>query len=177
MSAACEGWVLHQWKIIQVKFINVTTCHTLSSPGQLLGRQPHLAHPWACQGQQSSHTKVWPNLNSDELLPPKFLVLYWFWRDHLWATIITDPSWLPNQMISLVLLFGFLCRSSSWWPWPHIGGGRLFWRLLRPQMALLGHFFCKIYFLWVWRRKAFFGGSCRSLFLSLGRYFVGPLNG
>ena len=92
MSAACGGWVLRQWKNIQVKFINVTTYHTSSSPGQLLSRQPHLAHPWACQGQQSSHTKVWPNLNSDELLPPKFLVLYWFWRDHLWATIITDPD-------------------------------------------------------------------------------------
>ena len=77
-------------------------------------------------------------------------------------------SWLPNQMISLILIFGFLCRSSSWWPWPHIGGGRLFWPLLRPQMAVLDHFFCKIYFLWVWRRKAFFLGSCRSLFWALG---------
>ena len=105
--------------------------------------------------------------------PVSFFVRGVIWH---WAELY-NCSWLPNQMISLVLLFGFLCRSSSWWPWPHIGGGRLFWLLLRPQMALLGHFFCKIYFLWVWRRKAFFGGSCRSLFLSLGRYFVGPLNG
>ena len=25
-------------------------------------------------------------------------------------------SWLPNQMISLILIFGFLCRSSIWYP-------------------------------------------------------------
>ena len=55
-------------------------------------------------------------------------------------------SWLPNQMISLILIFGFLCRSSSWRPWPHIGGCRLVWPLLRPQMTVLDQFFCKICF-------------------------------
>ena len=76
------------------------------------------------------------------------------------------PSWLPNQMISLILIFGFLCRSSSWWLWPHIGWGRMVWPLLRPQMAVLDHFFCKICFWWVWRRKAFFWGHVG--------YFFGP---
>ena len=28
---------------------------------------------------------------------------------------IKEGSYLPNQMISLILIFGFLCRSSSWW--------------------------------------------------------------
>ena len=56
------------------------------------------------------------------------------------------PSWLPNQMISLILIFGCLCRSSSWRPWPHIGGCRLVWPLLRPQMIILDQFFCKICF-------------------------------
>ena len=78
------------------------------------------------------------------------------------------PSCLPNQMISLILIFEFLCRSSSWWPWPHIGGGRLFWPLLRPQMIVFDQFFCKICFVWVWRRKAFFLVSCRSLLWALG---------
>ena len=62
-----------------------------------------------------------------------------------WLPHVT-PSWLPNQMISLILIFGFLCRSSSWWLWPHIGWGRMVWPLLRPQKAVLDHFFCKICF-------------------------------
>ena len=37
-------------------------------------------------------------------------------------------------------------RSSSWRPWPHIGWGRMVWPLLRPQKAVLDHFFCKICF-------------------------------
>ena len=55
-------------------------------------------------------------------------------------------------------------RSSSWRPWPCIGWGRMYWQLLRPQMAVLDHFFCKIYFLWVWRRKAFFWGHVGHFF-------------
>ena len=77
---------------------------------------------------------------------------------------ISKTSWLPNQMISLIFIFGFLCRSSSWRLWTHIGWGRLFWPLLRPQMIVFDQFFCKICFLWVWRRKAFFWRSCRSFF-------------
>ena len=143
-----------------------------------------LRTPIACCWTYSKHVclQLNPFLDTQVSLAPThvspLVILLNFWVNFCSnPTCARHSSWLPNQMISLVLLFGFLCRSSSWWPWPHIGGGRLFWPLLRPQMALLGHFFCKIYFLWVWRRKAFFGGSCRSLFLSLGRYFVGPLNG
>ena len=87
---------------------------------------------------------------------------------------LQNISWLPNQMISLILIFGFLCRSSSWWPWPHIGCARLFWPLLRPQMAVLDHFFCKIYFLWVWRRKAFFWGHVGHFFGPWGGIFWDP---
>ena len=77
---------------------------------------------------------------------------------------ISKTSWLPNQMISLIFIFGFLCRSSSWRLWTHIGWGRLFWPLLRPQMIVFYHFLCKICFLWVWRRKAFFGGHVGHFF-------------
>ena len=59
-------------------------------------------------------------------------------------------SWLPNQMISLILIFGFLCRSSSWWLWPHIGVCRLLWPLLRAWMWDFGPVFRELYFLWVW---------------------------
>ena len=37
-----------------------------------------------------------------------FLTIPYFWDLKLYR----NTSWLPNQMISLVLIFGFLCRSS-----------------------------------------------------------------
>ena len=37
-----------------------------------------------------------------------FLTIPYFWELKLYR----NNSWLPNQMISLVLIFGFLCRSS-----------------------------------------------------------------
>ena len=84
------------------------------------------------------------------------------------------PSCLPNQMISLILIFGFLCRSSSWWPWPSIDCGRLVWPLLRPQKAVFYIFFCKICFWWVWRRNAFFWVMSVT-FLGPGRVFFWDL--
>ena len=68
------------------------------------------------------------------------------WLKHASCADWTLTSWLPNKMISLILILGFLCRSSSWRPWPHIGGCRLVWPLLRPQMTVLDQFFCKICF-------------------------------
>ena len=60
---------------------------------------------------------------------------------------------------SLSLLFGFLCWSSSWRWQPHIGWCRLLWPLLRAGMAVLTHFFCKRYFLYMsWGHKTFLTG-------------------
>ena len=55
-------------------------------------------------------------------------------------------------MIS-VLIFGFLCWSSSWWWRPHIAGCKLCWTPLRARMAVLDQFFCKMYFLYVWQER------------------------
>ena len=52
---------------------------------------------------------------------------------------------------SLSLVFGFLWWSSSWRWRPHIGGCRLLWPPLRAGIAVLTQFFCKKYFLYVWR--------------------------
>ena len=41
------------------------------------------------------------------------------WSRQVWWAHAFTPSWLPNQMISLILIFGFLCRSSISIPkWP-----------------------------------------------------------
>ena len=53
-------------------------------------------------------------------------------------------------MISLILIFGCLCRSSSWWLGPHIGVCRLLWPLLRASMGDFGPVLCELYLLWVW---------------------------
>ena len=78
-------------------------------------------------------------------------------------------SWLPNQMISLIFMFGFLCQSSSCRLWTHIGWGRLFWPLLRPQMIVFDHFFAKYVFYGYDEGRLFFGGH-------VGHFF-GPGNG
>ena len=80
-------------------------------------------------------------------------------------------------MISLILIFGCLCRSSSWRPWPHIGGCRLVWPLLRPQMTVWDHFFCKICFQWVWRGQGFFFRVILVIFGDLVRSFSRALDG
>ena len=49
-------------------------------------------------------------------------------------------------MISLALIFGILCRSSSWWLGPHIGVCRLLWPLLRAWMGDFGRAFRETYF-------------------------------
>ena len=70
------------------------------------------------------------------------------------ATVVNCPTrW------SLSLLFGFLWWSSSWRWQPHIGWCRLLWPLPRAGMAVLTHFFCKMYFLYVsWGHKTFLTG-------------------
>ena len=54
---------------------------------------------------------------------------------------------------SLLFIFGFLYWSSSWRLGPHIGVCRLLWPLLRAGMAVLTHFFCKMYFLYASRSR------------------------
>ena len=55
-------------------------------------------------------------------------------------------------MISLILIFGCLCRSSSWWLRPHIGVCRLLWPLLRAWMGDYGVVFREMYFLYGYHR-------------------------
>ena len=57
---------------------------------------------------------------------------------------------------SLLLAFGFLYWSSSWWWQPHIAGCKLFRPLLRAGISVFDHFFCKMYFLYVSRSRNFF---------------------
>ena len=78
------------------------------------------------------------------VLPNDFHYFTFVWS--LVNPVSRNSSWLRNQMISLILIFGCLCRSSCWRPWPHIGGCRLVWPLLRPQMTFLDHFFAKYVF-------------------------------
>ena len=54
---------------------------------------------------------------------------------------------------SLLLAFGFLYWSSSWWWQPHIAGCKFFWPLLRAGMTVFDQFFCKMYFLYVSRSR------------------------
>ena len=54
---------------------------------------------------------------------------------------------------SLLLAFGFLYWSSSWWWQPHIAGCKFFWPLLRARMTVFDQFFCKMYFLYVSRSR------------------------
>ena len=51
-------------------------------------------------------------------------------------------------MISLIFIFWCLCRSSSWWLWPHIGVCKLLWPLLRAWMGDSGLVFCEMYVLY-----------------------------
>ena len=68
-------------------------------------------------------------------------------------TCVIDTCILVNcpTRWSLLLIFGFLYWSSSWRWQPHIGLCRLLWSLLRAGMAVLTHFFCKMYFLYISR--------------------------
>ena len=84
---------------------------------------------------------------------------------------ISKTSWLPNQMISLIFIFGFLCRSSSWRLWTHIGWGRLFRPLLRPQMIVFDQFFCKICFFMGMTKEGFFWGVMSVIFWAVGTVF------
>ena len=76
---------------------------------------------------------------------------------HIYAVEFTLVN-CPTRW-SLSLLFGFLWWSSSWRWQPHIGWCRLLWPLPRTGMAVLTHFFCKRYFLYVSRgHKTFLTG-------------------
>ena len=54
---------------------------------------------------------------------------------------------------SLLFVFGFLWWRSSWQWQPHIVRGKMLTSLLRAGLTVFGHFFCKMYFLWVWRSR------------------------
>ena len=49
--------------------------------------------------------------------------------------------------------------------------------LPRPNYTKLDPFFCKKGGVYIFQSKAFFWGSCLSLFWALGGHFLGPLDG
>ena len=131
-------------------------CNTTSVPSSHCNTTcalvtPHLHHisiPSTLHLDQVNHPfKTWHLAPCSTFVTP-----------HLYHMI----SWLPNQIISLI--FGSLCRSSSWRLWSQICGGRLFWPLLRPQMVVFDHFFLQNMFLMGMTKEGFFWGSCRSFF-------------
>ena len=89
--------------------------------------------------------------------------------DQCW---IFDPA-TPSTLLYYISQVIWVSKYSTGW-WPHIRWGRLEMKLPRPNYTKLDPVFCKKGGFYIFQSKAFFLGSCRSLFWALGGSFLGP---
>ena len=91
--------------------------------------------------------------------------LPWCFQKLLWE--------IPSTLLYYISQVIWVSKYSTGW-WPHIRWGRLEMKLSRPNYTKLDPFFCKKGGFYIFQSKAFFLGSCRSLFWALGGSFLGP---
>ena len=89
----------------------------------------------------------------------------------MWAHLRRQSS--PSTLLYYISQVIWVWKYSTGW-WPHIRWGRLEMKLPRPNYTKLDPFFCKKGGFYIFQSKAFFLGSCRSLFWALGGSFLGP---
>ena len=82
-------------------------------------------------------------------------------------------SLLSSTLLYYISQVIWVSKYSTGW-WPHIRWGRLEMKLPRPNYTKLDPFFCKKGGFYIFQSKAFFLGSCRSLFWALGGSFCDP---